>query len=85
MEKQKKHLSKKTKSRVINFVDGIITAAGLMFIMMATAMVNGDLSSDTYFFIAYLMLAGSKIMQAISSFKKDKLNFYKNICFAAIF
>ena len=78
--------SENAVNRIIKIIDSVASATCLLFVLQViTHLTSGDLSLKTDYAISYIMLAISKLMQALNARNSDKLVFVKNLCYASLF
>ena len=73
----------KTKERIIKVADALTSVASLLFIFRAVSLVYQRVDSSAEYLAVYLLLGFSCFLRAFASFRKNRLNFIKNLCFGA--
>ncbi|MBO4501406.1 MAG: two pore domain potassium channel family protein [Clostridia bacterium] len=72
-------------NRAVKVCDSIASAACLVFVLKAITQTADSSSIIANYFIIYILLAVSKLMQALSARKSDRMVFIKNLCYAGAF
>ena len=85
MKKLFPRLRPDTKVRIAKVIDGILSAAGLLFILRAVTQLSTGLDSIAEYFTVYILISVSNLLQAFTVFRKEKLLFIKFIICAAIY
>ena len=80
-----RHPSETAVNRTIKLIDSVTSAACLVFVLRAITQTANPSSIITNYFIIYILLAVSKLMQALNARKSDRIVFVKNLCFAGLF
>ena len=82
--KNKKKVSGKTKETILKLLDGVVSAACLMYAMRVLVTSTTGVIPLSYILL-YLSLGGSKLLQGILLYKTDKIYFIKNMFSSAVF
>ena len=72
-------------NRAVKVCDSIASAACLVFVLKAITQTADPSSIIANYFIIYILLAVSKLMQALNARKSDRMAFVKNLCYAGAF
>ena len=75
-----------TRARVLRMADGLVSVAVLMSIFLAVSLISTSavISPLVDYFLAYILLAVSYLLQAITYYKVNRLLYIKYLCYAGV-
>ncbi|MBQ7669107.1 MAG: two pore domain potassium channel family protein [Clostridia bacterium] len=73
------------RARITRILDGILSAASLLFALISASHLSAGQDSVREYFIVYVLIFASNLIRAFDAFKKDNQLFTKLVCCAAIY